>query len=517
MEPLTIGLLLSVVSVVLYMLVSNKHAPYRLPPGPRGVHSLRVLLDAMLSGKLHLEAENWAKQYGEVVLCKVPGRNIVFLNSSRAIREVYSSKDREHVTNDRPHTFSGWFTMHRYSDVILGSPTDPRWTKLRKLFHSSIRFYGDGVERFESTVQIELRRLTERVLATETVTSPSEHAQSRGGIVERELNMSDLTSYSLLCVLSVLLTGECPEPDADVVQRIKKFDRDVNILFNPSTDGMMTALPFLRHLPGYYRNVCRNVERSRADLMDTLFTEAKQTRQPGQPRGIVDVLLEEQDKAQGDWLTDTHIQCVIMDTVITAYLTSRETLLDLFLYLQHLPEVTRKIQAEVDHSIGDRMPRIEDKSNLPYTEAVILEVLRHSSFIPLGVPHECREAIVYNEMTIPKGSLLFANTWVCHQDPNAFEDPTDFRPERFLDDSGRLILATNPLRQNLLSFGAGKRACPGENFARTRVFLYVTTLLQKFDILPPVKHELLPLQRDSWDSGAMLHLKPYHCVLRNRV
>ena len=64
---------------------------------------------------------------------------INLLTYSRAIREVFADKGREQVTNDRPRTFSGWFTMYNFSDIIMGSPHHPGWAKLRKLFHSSIR------------------------------------------------------------------------------------------------------------------------------------------------------------------------------------------------------------------------------------------------------------------------------------------------------------------------------------------------------------------------------------------
>ena len=66
----------------------------------------------------------------------------------------------------------------------------------------------------------------------------------------------------------------------------------------------------------------------------------------------------------------------------------------------------RKIQEEINLAVGERMPRVEDRSKLPYTEAVILETLRHSSFVPLGVPHECRDDVTLDDFCIPKGSMV---------------------------------------------------------------------------------------------------------------
>ncbi|XP_076439140.1 cytochrome P450 1A1-like [Babylonia areolata] len=472
------------------------------------------MLRAAESGTLHLEAEKWAAQYGDIVMCSTPNQKIVFLNSSRAIREAFTARELEQVINDRPQLFTS--TVITNHDIVMASPSDANWSKLRKLFHSSIRFYGDGVEKIQSMMHIELRRLTERVLAMDTVTSArtsSKGGEGGGGGEEREVNMSDLLSDSLMCVLGMLITGKCPDPD--VVRVMQRFDHDFNALSSPNTLSTLATFPFMRYLPGFYRNVCNAALRSREELLHALFTKTKATRVPGKPRGIVDTLLDEQTKPGADWLTDSHIHGVIMDTIIAAYLTSRETLLDLFLYLQHHPDVMRRIQAEVDQVIGERMPQIEDRNALPYTEAVLLETLRLSSFLPFGGAHECRRDAILQNYRLPGGSIVFANYWVAHRDPEVFEDPQHFRPERFLDDKGHVISAAHPTR-HLLSFGVGKRSCPGETFARSRVFLYVTTLLQQFDILPPVKHPLLPLRRDSWESGLVLQLKPYHCVLRRR-
>ncbi|XP_076439062.1 cytochrome P450 2B1-like isoform X2 [Babylonia areolata] len=399
---IAVSLLLLSAVFGLFFVIKHRSSRRPFPPGPSGLNAIRAMLRAAVSGTLHLEAEKWAAQYGDIVMCSTPARKVVFLNSSCAIREAFAARELEQATNDRPKTFTGWFAMYNYRDIILGSPSDVHWSKLRKLFHSSVRFYGDGVEKFESTVHIELRRLTERVLAVDPVTSARTPSEGEG----REVNMTDLVSNSLLCVLGVLLTGECPEPDSDLVRTMQLFNRDVNALSNPAVDGALTACPFLRFVPGFYRDACNGVMRSRQELLHALFTEPKATRVPGEPRGIVDVLLDEQTKPGADWLTETHICCVIMDTILTGYLSSRETLLDLFLYLQHHPDVMRHIQAEVDQVIGERMPQIEDRNALPYTEAVFLETLRHSSFFPLGAPHECRRDVILQNYRLPRGSIV---------------------------------------------------------------------------------------------------------------
>ncbi|KAK7467826.1 hypothetical protein BaRGS_00036932 [Batillaria attramentaria] len=476
-------------------LLYRKFAPdrRRFPPGPRGLSALLTASSALKSGTLHKQAKLWYEQYGELVLCRTLIGDLCFLNSARLVRQVFASKELEQFTNDRPRTFTGWYTVYNYSDVITGSPSiSPEWVKVRKLFHYALKFYGDGVEQFEGTMQTELRRLMATVEET----------------AGEEIAVDKMFTYSLLCVLNTLLTGKCPSTDSEMIRIMKTFDQATAEAFNPSVDGVLNVFPFLRFVPGsYYRELCVRMNSTR-DI---------ESHTPGKPRGIVDILLDEQAKEENGWMTDNHIRGLITNTIAAGFLTSVQSLKGILLHLAHEPEVMRKLQKEIDTVIGQRPPAVGDRSNLPYAEAVMMEGQRYDTFLPLGLVHEAREEISVDGYCIPKGSLLFANAWVFRRDPEVWGDPEVFRPERFLDDvTGQLLEMNHPLRKSLLAFGVGRRNCPGENFARTRIFLYITTLLQKFDVLPPVKHDLLPAEPDSWENSLVLKIKEFYVIFRPR-
>ncbi|XP_025081714.1 vitamin D 25-hydroxylase-like isoform X2 [Pomacea canaliculata] len=507
--------ILAVTGLLLYFLnkVFASRKKLSVPPGPSGLRLLFDILKAVKGGTLHLLAERWARQYGEIVMCRTIIGNLCFLNSARLVRQVFTDKGTELVTNDRPKTFTATCVMYNFKDVSFSDQvTNTNWLKMRKLLHSTIKFYGSGVEKFEKVMQTELCRLT-KTLQRKIKTSGGIYHGQLGEYCEVELEQ--IISTSIQRALAILMTGEEQSPDSKVPQMIGDLSVLLQRILSPTIESVLLTFPFLRFLPGtYYKELCGNTLKYRDMFMEEVFTKGKAKHVPGEPKGMVGSLLEAQ--MSNDWLIDDHIRTLLLDSIIAAFITSNELLKTIFLYMVHYPQVMKKIQQEIDSVVGHRAPSLDDRRSFHFTEAAILEVIRSTSSVPLGVWHETREDIVTDGYCIPRGTVLFENIWWMNRDPAAFEDPEVFRPERFLDDEGQLLPPTHPTRWRFLPFGIGKRSCPGENFARSRAFLYVTTLLQQFDFLPPVNHDLLPLTQDSWTEGIALQLKPCHVEIKRR-
>ncbi|XP_025079676.1 vitamin D 25-hydroxylase-like [Pomacea canaliculata] len=502
----------------LFFYLHTLFASRKKPPVPPGPSSLRIFFDilkAVKGGTLHLLGEKWARQYGDIVMCRTIIGNFCFLNSARLVRQVFTNKEIELVSNDRPKMFTAAQVMYNFNDVSFSDQVNNiYWLKMRKLLHSTVMFYGSGVEKFEKVMQTELCRLTE-TLQTTIKTNGETHLGQLGGYCEVELEQ--LISTSIQRALAILITGEEQSPDSKVPQMIGDFAVCAQKILTPTVDSILSIFPFLRFLPvTYYKELFGNTLKCRDMLMEEVFTKGKAKHVPGEPKGMVGSLLEAQMKNSNDWLTDDHIRAMLLDIIAAAFVTSTELLKSFFLYMAHYPQVMKKIQQEIDSTLGHRSPSLDDRRSFPFMEAAILEVIRSTSNVPLGVWHETREDILTDGFCIPRGTVLFENIWWMNKDQTAWEDPEVFRPERFLDDEGQLLPATHPMRWRFLPFGIGKRSCPGENFARSRAFLYVTTLLQKFDFLPPVNHDLLPLTQDSWTEGLALQLKPCQVAIKRR-
>lgn len=137
------------------------------------------------------------------------------------------------------------------------------------------------------------------------------------------------------------------------------------------------------------------------------------------------------------------------------------------------------MQKEIDEVVGrDRLPTLDDRVYLPYTEATLREAMRIDTLVPSGIGHMALQDTTLQGYDIPKGTILMLGLDAIHNQRDIWGDPEVFRPERFLDSQGRLSLA----KDVSVPFGAGKRLCAGETFARNTMFLVVTALVQNFSL-----------------------------------
>lgn len=117
---------------------------------------------------------------------------------------------------------------------------------------------------------------------------------------------------------------------------------------------------------------------------------------------------------------------------------------------------------------------------MPYTEATLREIMRFETLVPSSVPHRALRDTMLAGFEIPKDTVVMAGLIALHNDKAVWKDPENFRPERLLDNDGKLNLKQDAS----LPFGAGRRLCAGETFARNTMFLCIAALLQNFNLKP---------------------------------
>ncbi|XP_052723097.1 cytochrome P450 82A1-like [Vigna angularis] len=146
------------------------------------------------------------------------------------------------------------------------------------------------------------------------------------------------------------------------------------------------------------------------------------------------------------------------------------------------PFVMEKVKAELDIHVGkEKMVSENDISKLKYLQATVKETLRLYPPLPLLAPREFTENCTLSGYNIEKGTRLITNIWKIQTDSNVWEDPLDFKPERFLTTHKDIDIRGHNFE--LLPFGSGRRKCPGITFGLQMVHFNLATLLHSFEIL----------------------------------
>ncbi|XP_039034796.1 cytochrome P450 81D11-like [Hibiscus syriacus] len=181
------------------------------------------------------------------------------------------------------------------------------------------------------------------------------------------------------------------------------------------------------------------------------------------------------------YYTDEIIKGLMLVLIFAGTDTSAVTLEWAMSNLLNHPEVLRRAKAEIDSEIGEE--NLIDESDLPklkYLQSIIHETLRLYPAVPLLLPHVPSSDCTIGGYDVPRGTIVLVNAWSIHRDPNSWEDPTSFKPERFENDEklgGDDDLGTH----KLMPFGLGRRACPGAGQAQRVVGLTLGALIQCFE------------------------------------
>lgn len=159
--------------------------------------------------------------------------------------------------------------------------------------------------------------------------------------------------------------------------------------------------------------------------------------------------------------------------------TTASFLQSFVLALINNPHVQERGQQEIDSVVEpDRWPTLDDYERVPYIRAIADEVHRYRTILPLAIPHVSTKDIRYRHYRIPKDSIILMDNYGTFHDPEMYDDPETFEPERYvrMPFGTKEGVDTRGYRNNL-AFGSGRRACPGESMARRTIALNTMNLL----------------------------------------
>ncbi|KAJ8362814.1 hypothetical protein SKAU_G00116450 [Synaphobranchus kaupii] len=454
--PLT---LLGVVLVlfVLYLLSSSPGVG-KDPPGPRPLPLLGNLLHLDLK-QLHVSLCEMSKKYGSVFTVHFGPKKVVVLAGYKTVKQALVNYAEEFGDRDIAPIFRDIMKGHGIS-----ASNGDSWKEMRRFSLSNLRDFGMGKRRSEEKIIEESRCLIEVF------------ENFKGEPFDTTLPVTYAVS-NIICAIMYGSRSDYADPAfQQMVNRSNEFVR----LAGSAEIWLYNMFPWLRWCCG---------------------------------RGFVDSFLVRQQRESdqpGSYFHNNNLNLTVCNMFAAGTDTTGTTLRWGLLLMAKYPHIQDQVQEELSRVIGEREPRVEDQRDLPYTDAVIHEIQRMSSLLPLTFRTTSCD-ITFQGYFIKKGTTVTPLLMSVLKDEEEWETPHSFNPGHFLDEKGCFIR-----RDAFMPFSAGRRACPGESLARMEVFLFFTLLLQRFRFSPP-----LGVSEDELDLtpsvGFILNPSPHQLCAVSRV
>nr|ABF60890.1 cytochrome P450 1A [Carassius auratus] len=467
-------------------------------PGPKPLPIIGNVLE--VGNNPHLSLTAMSKFYGPVFQIQIGMRPVVVLSGNDVIRQALLKQGEEFA--GRPDLHSSKFISDGKS---LAFSTDQVgvWRARRKLALSALRTF--------STVQAK---------SSEYSCALEEHISKEGlYLIERLHSVMkadgsfDPFRHIVVSVANVIC-GICfgqrySHDDDELVSLVNLSDEFGKIV---GSGNPADFIPFLRILPSTMMKKFVAINARFSKLMKKMVNDHYDTFNKDNIRDITDSLINhcedrKLDENSNVQVSDEKIVGIVNDLFGAGFDTISTALSWGVVYLVAYPEIQERLQRELREKIGmDRTPRLSDRTDLPLLEAFILEIFRHSSFLPFTIPHCTSKDTSLNGYFIPKDTCVFVNQWQINHDPELWKDPSSFNLDRFLTADGTEL---NKIEgEKVLVFGLGKRRCIGESIGRAEVFLFMAILLQrlKFSGMPGEMLDMTP------EYG--LTMKHKRCMLR---
>ncbi|KAL6141241.1 hypothetical protein ACLB2K_059531 [Fragaria x ananassa] len=202
-------------------------------------------------------------------------------------------------------------------------------------------------------------------------------------------------------------------------------------------------------------------------------------------KDLVDILLSVQkEDTVGIPIDRVSIKAIILDMFVGGTNTTFTILEWAMSELLKHPSVMEKLKNEVRRIVGDRKGIIteDDLVEMNYLKALIKETLRLHPPVPLLMPRIATQDAKINGYNIMSGTLVLVNAWQIGRDPKSYNEPEEFKPERFLNN---VMDYKGNNGFQFIPFGAGRRSCPGIQFAMAVQEIALANLVHKFDWMLP--------------------------------
>ncbi|XP_071717879.1 cytochrome P450 76T24-like [Rutidosis leptorrhynchoides] len=466
MDYSTCFLLLSFLLTVFYALTLLSRHNSRLPPGPYPFPIIGNLLK--LGHNPHHSLASLSKRYGPLMSLKLGSKTTIVVSSPDIAKEFFQTHDQSFSSRSVPEA-ARVVDHHKFSLVWL--PAGDQWRRLRRI----TKEYMFSVQCLDASELLRKEKVTELIDHVDQCCKKGKAVNVGAAAFTTILNIfsnfifsTDFARHDSVSsqdfkdtVWALMEVGGKPNV-VDYFPILKPFDPQRLLgwvyvcgkkLLNIFDEIIDQRLERRSNISLLYDGVSSTKNDVLESLLNLNLKDESEFSRNDMRHLILDLFM-----AGTDTISST------VEWAMTELIRNRDKMETARMKL------TKFIQN--DKSISER-----DISQLPYLQAIIKETLRLHPPAPFLIPHQAVHDIEVQGSIVPKNAQVLCNVWAMGRDPDVWTDPERFMPERFLD----VEIEYKGQNFELIPFGAGRRICPGLNFAHKMLHIVLGSLIHNFD------------------------------------
>ena len=450
-----------VVTFTIVFLYNKARKSNGMPPGPWCIPFIGNLGCLLRDNKhFHVTVEKLTKTYGGIVGLQFMHQPIVVISDTSLQREAFIKMGS--VFSSRPADVPVWKALVKGRGIVMTN--GDRWRQGKRMMIRCMRDVGMGKSLLDDIIQKEAEFLVEEIASSST----------EAMVLKQPFQMAAVN------IVYYLLLGKRKEYNdqrfIDLMRLIEQrfINGGYQNVFQFLPVYFLPLAPIVRPetLRGY--SLDGQIRKMLHEEIGLCRTEYKSH----EAKSFVDVFKEnaKPSKDQQYFSEDNLIQ-IMTETFIAGSDTTASTLSWAVVFLCKNPGVQERCRKDIQNLARSTTGQVayKDRVKLPYIEATICEIQRLANVVALAVPHYTQEEVQFAGYRIPKRTFVILNSYHSHLSPKYWDKPTNFNPDRFLNAEGKL---EKP--EAFMPFGIGPRACPGEELAKTELFMFLTSLLRRF-------------------------------------
>ncbi|XP_041432877.1 cytochrome P450 2K1 [Xenopus laevis] len=432
-----------------------------MPPGPTPlpfIGNLNILnLKRPFQSLMKL-----SEKYGEVFTVHFGPKKMVVLAGYKAVRDALVTQADDFGERAEMPIFK---KLTHGNGIVFSNGES--WKVIRRFTLSTLRDFGMGKKTIETRIQDELRPLIKQFKS------------HTGKPFDPKIILNSAVS-NVIC--SIIFGKRFEYNDTTFLTLLQLLNENARLFGTPPL-LLFNFYPFLGSILGAHNRVLSNTERLK-HFFTKYIKEHRVEFSANNITGFIDAYLlkqEQESSNAGTHFHDENLVYCVLDLFAAGTETSSTTLRWGLLLMMKYPEIQKRIQKEIKEVVRPgQLPKVEDRRNMPYTDAVIHEIQRFANIVPMNVSRATVRDVNFRGFLIPRGTEVIPMLTSVLYDKYHWKTPHEFNPQHFLDENGKFVQ-----KDAFMPFSTGRRACVGESLAKMELFLFFTGLLQNFTFSPP--------------------------------